>query len=607
MDNLAVIHLINTAPPQFKEVKNVDTTKPWVKFGDANNYPDYLVDLLNGSAKHNAIVTGKTQYVYGRGLVPTKETTDPARVEAYLDGINPYDTIEELNAKTIMDMEVFNGFYWKLVFTRGGILKNVVHVPFTKVRMHSDGRKAYISDLFDKQGTTVRDCEVFDIYNGINKGVKILAWRAYRPKKGSEPDVYPLPDYVGAIPYIDMDREIANFHFNNLKRGFVGSKMIVFFNGEPTDEEKGIIEGKLNKKFTGTDNAGKLVVSYNAPNQQAPQILDLAASDFDEQFITLNKQVQQEIFSGHKITSPELFGVATEGSLGDRNATIEKYELFKKTYVQNRQNALAEVWNNVLRLARVPGKVEFKELKPLDIQFSEATMAAILTNNELREMIGYEPLVEQVQPAPVQMAAQDRTDDVIQLFSNCGVPKADYEILAVRRKKFSSDVEAARFEAEVLKMAFVELSQKEKQLIEIVKGNPAIAIPDLAKALKITVDKTNEMLTTLTDTGVVEIVDGEINVLKPVQKPITEIVVMYEYAKAPNVKGDVVLPTTRDFCRRLIGLDRLYSRQEINNISATTGRDVWTERGGWYTAKGSDVSTPYCRHVWQQVIAVKRG
>ena len=93
MDNLAVIHLINTAPPQFKEVKNVDTTKPWVKFGDANNYPDYLVDLLNGSAKHNAIVTGKTQYVYGRGLVPTKETTDPARVEAYLDGINPYDTI----------------------------------------------------------------------------------------------------------------------------------------------------------------------------------------------------------------------------------------------------------------------------------------------------------------------------------------------------------------------------------------------------------------------------------------------------------------------------------------------------------------------------------
>lgn len=606
-DNIVVLKFINTLPPVFKEAKTTDTLKPWVKFGDSNNYPDYLIDLLNGSAKHNAIITGKVQYILGRGLEPTKETTDPARVEDYLYGINPYDTVEELNAKTVMDMEVFNGFYWKLVFTRGGVLKNVVHVPFPKVRLDNEGRKGYISDEFDKTGTTKDKCEVVDVYNGINRGVKLLCWKGYRPKKSGEPDVYPLPDYIGAVPYIDIDREIANFHYNNLKNGFVGSKMINFFNGEPTEEEKNVIEAKLNKKFAGTNNAGRLIVSYNNPSQKEPSILDISPSEFDEQFNTLNKQVQQEIFSGHKVTSPELFGVATEGSLGDRNATIEKYELFKKTYVQNRQRALVDVWNKILILAAIPGKVEIKELKPLEVTFSEATMAAILTKNELREMIGFEPIVEQVQPAPAQMAAQDRTDDVIQLFSNCGVAKADYEILAVRRKRFSSDVEAAKFEAEIVKMAFAELDQKDKQLLEIVKGNPAIAVPDLAKALKISVDDANKRLAKLTTDGVIEIDGGEINVLKPVQKPITEIVVMYEYAKAPNVKGDTVLPTTRDFCRRLIQLDRLYSRQDINNISATTGRDVWTERGGWYTAKGSDTSTPYCRHVWQQVIAVKRG
>jgi len=49
-NNLMVVKLINSAPPVFKEVKNHDSTKPWVIFGDGNNYPDYLVALLNGSA-----------------------------------------------------------------------------------------------------------------------------------------------------------------------------------------------------------------------------------------------------------------------------------------------------------------------------------------------------------------------------------------------------------------------------------------------------------------------------------------------------------------------------------------------------------------------------
>jgi hypothetical protein len=94
-------------------------------------------------------------------------------------------------------------------------------------------------------------------------------------------------------------------------------------------------------------------------------------------------------------------------------------------------------------------------------------------------------------------------------------------------------------------------------------------------------------------------------VLKP-ETPKAEIVVRYQYAKAPRVQGNVILPTSRDFCRQLIDLDRLYTRSEINLISSQVGRDVWTERGGWYTKKGTDTATPYCRHIWQQVIAIKR-
>ena len=595
-----VIKLINTAPPTFKEVKNYDATKPWVLFGDGNRYPDYLVELLNGSAKHNAIITGKTQYIAGKGIEPKKDTINKDSVIAFLSRVNPYEDAEDLNFKTIMDLEVFGGFYWKFIFDRVGRLKYITHVPFTKVRTNNTCSEYYISDKWDKSSRLRKeDVEVVEAYNGINRGVKMYPYKLYRPKKGNEPDVYPLPDYVGAVPYIDMDREVANFHLNNLKNGFVGSSLITFYNGEPTEEAKNNIENQFKNKFAGTDNAGRFILSFVAPNVKEPTIDTLTPSDLDKQFIELNKQIQQEIFSGHKIPSPELFGISTEGALGDRNATDLKYELFKKTYVQARQKAIEDVWNYALQLTGIGGEVEIKEFAPLDVVYSEQILTQILTKDELRERIGLEPVI-----AP--LALSDNTiEKVISLFANCGKPASDYNIVGTRIRKFSNDEQAEKGELELFRGMFADLTEKEKQIVSILRTNPEIPLPDLAKAVKVDINRLTDIINTLVANSVIEIDGGNINVLKP-EEPRTEIVVRYQYSKAPRVQGDTVLPTTRDFCRQLIALDRIYTRAEINLISSQVGRDVWTERGGWYTKKGTDTATPYCRHIWQQVIAIKR-
>ena len=601
-DNLLVVKLINTAPPVFKETRNYDSTKPWVIFGNGNNYPDYLVALLNGSAKHNAIITGKVQYISGKGLKPTKDSVNQDSIENFLSLVNPYENAEDVQYKAVMDLEVFGGYYLKFIFDKVGRLKYVTHIPFAKVRTNNDCSEYYISDKWEKSSRLSKtDYETIQAYNGINKGVKMFAYKLYRPKMGNEPDVYPLPDYVGAIPYIDMDREVANFHLNNLKNGFVGSTLISFYNGEPSEEAKNNIEAQFRNKFAGTDNAGRFILSFNPPNVTAPSIETLTPSDLDKQFIELNKQVQQEIFSGHKIPSPELFGISTEGALGDRNATDLKYELFKKTYVQARQKAMEETWNFILQLTGIGGKVEIIEFAPLEVVYSEQLLAQILTKDELRERIGLEPLTQ-----PLLMENNENpTRKVISLFANCGKPASEYNIVSTRARKFCNDSEAEQGENELIRAAFADLSEKEKQVITILRTNPEIALPDLAKAVKLNIDALTKMIDTLAANSIIEIDGGKINVLKP-EEPKAEIVVRYQYAKAPRVQGNVVLPTTRDFCRELIGLDRLYTRAEINLISSQVGRDVWTERGGWYTKKGTDTATPYCRHIWQQVIAIKR-
>ncbi len=47
--------------------------------------------------------------------------------------------------------------------------------------------------------------------------------------------------------------------------------------------------------------------------------------------------IQQNIFAGHQITTPSLFGILVEGSLGTRSEIRDGYEVFKNTYVNDKQ------------------------------------------------------------------------------------------------------------------------------------------------------------------------------------------------------------------------------------------------------------------------------
>jgi len=50
--DLRVLTFAEARQPEFKEKKG----EGYIQYGDRNDYPNYLVDLFNKSAKHNAIV-----------------------------------------------------------------------------------------------------------------------------------------------------------------------------------------------------------------------------------------------------------------------------------------------------------------------------------------------------------------------------------------------------------------------------------------------------------------------------------------------------------------------------------------------------------------------
>lgn len=364
--------------PVFKENK----AKGFVTFGADNLYPDFLIELFNKSPKHNAIVSAKASYVAGIGTkVFGNNTLDIAKAEAKLKKINAYESYEELKAKIAYDAELFNGFAIEVIWNKAKTsISEYYHIPFKDIRKTIDMHYSYSTDWADPKAERIH----YMPYNPLTRESKQLYYcQFYRPGEG----VYPLPDYVGALKYIEVDTEISNYYLNSIKNGFTAQTHIQLFKGIPTPEEARQTARRFKENYQGTDNAGGLIIQYNDPTEKESIISNLQPSDFDKQFDLLNKTVQQEIFVAHKVNSPMLFGVRVEGQLGGRSELIEAYEMFHHAYIEPRQQKIDDVFAYLLEpIADV--KLETINKPPVGLDYQALFTAGLLTNEEARKELG---------------------------------------------------------------------------------------------------------------------------------------------------------------------------------------------------------------------------
>jgi hypothetical protein len=618
-DRTFVIDLAAHNVPQFKEERSKDwilygTEKPW-----RNRYPDYLLDLYNTSAKHHAIVQGKTDYIVGNGFNVYTEglnTENIARINEFIKHPNGKEDLNTLLYKACLDLEIFGGFAFEVIGnqTREKIAA-IYHADFCKYRKAKDSDGYYYSDDWSKGQP---EMEYIPAFNPNKVGGKSLLYvRSYHPMS----EVYPLPEYLGCVPYIEMDKEIANFHLNSIKNGFMGGTMINFFNGQPTEEEQQAIERKLYDKFSGSDNANKLVLNFNDSKEQGAEIIALNGNDFDKRFDTLNKTVQQEIFAGHRIVDPQLFGIKESGIFASRNQIRDSYELFQNTYVNGRQRFLEEVFNSILEVQGYEGRLEIADTEPIGREYSEATRASVMTTDEIREEMGLPPLATEQMSKELQLAKEDHEIEmrICDGFSSTGYSLDQYEIVGAGRPvRFNSDKELERSEKLLKRFGFAS-EAFDFAVLDILKENPTATWQSIAAQLDSTIDEVMESIQKLTAANYLTISEEVIaessqrvatvtpqgaNALETAEPLEVTFKVAYRYVKSGEASGDDVLPTTRDFCKRMVAesRSRVWDSAQIQQIGMAEDRNVWLRRGGFWTRKGTNITTPYCRHVWEQVV-----
>ena len=578
--------------PEFYQEKN----KKYVNYGSDNLYPLYLVDLFNRSAKHNAILTGKQTYVYGAGL--EMEGTWNLFANA-----NRFDSLDEIFNKCILDKLLYGGYALQIIWDRvGESIAEIYHMDFSKIRSNVDNTEFYFSnDWVDPRAKT----KSYKVFNPEKKvGTQIYYYRDYRPATAT----YPLPEYIGAIPYVECDVEIANYHRSNLHNEFFFGGILSFNNGEPTQDEKDDLVRRLNRRHKGTDNAGRWIINFSDRVDNAPTVIPIQPNELDKQFDLLNKQVQEEIFIAHKITSPMFFGIRVEGQLGGRSEMIDSFKLFEQNYVKPIQQHFEVLFTYLANQSKATATIEVKPLEMFKPTFTEQTLLQIATRPEMREMAGLPPEPE-VQE--VQMSSQEWEKE-IRIFAEFGESADLYDEIESRKVTFSDDhyefESHLEFNERELFAKIYEPTEVEKELLDIVKKNPLLSKTEIGKIMGLSESKVKELVVNLEKNKVLGITEGAWNILTPppsasildrVANELDSFKVKYKYTGPRDSKN-------RDFCRALLNLNKVYTRAEIDKISSIVDRNVWTKRGGWQTVKGTDIHLPFCRHQWSSVLVKKK-
>ena len=360
-NNINFVQLSSYTSPAISE----NARSGWVEYGEDNNYFQYLIDRYNGSPTNNAVVSGVIDMIFGKGIDATDSGDNP---EGYLQ-LRKLIKDSELK-KVINDYYLLGNGAFQVIYNRDkSKIVEVYHMPVECLRAEKCNEEGEVeayyyaykwSEVRSKKG--VERIPAFG-YGGGEEKVEILYFRPYR--SGSY--YYSPVDYQGALPYAELEGEVANYHINNIKNGLAPSMIVNFNNGVPPEEERDIIESQIKQKWGGSSNAGKFILAFNDDANSAASIEPVQLSDAHNQYEFLSRECQQKVLVGHRITSPMLFGVKDQTGLGNNADEIKTaFQLFDNSVIQPKQEQVIAALEQILAFNNVALNLYFKTLTPIE-------------------------------------------------------------------------------------------------------------------------------------------------------------------------------------------------------------------------------------------------
>jgi hypothetical protein len=309
MKNKQTFGIINVNNNQLPIItEDTRTRYAWVPFGvyGHDDFFDAVSTAYRVSTTNSACIEGLADLVYGKGLYSKNVEFDKT-----LQRVIP----QEETKRVAFDLKLFGNaayqVYWNAEHTE---IVKMYHIPIQTLRAEklsdTNGIQCYYycTDWNDQRA--IKSKKKLQAFGTSNERMEVLYIKNYFPGLY----YYSLPDWVAALQYSMSEGEISNLHFNNITNGFLPAVMINFNNGVPAPEERQTIEDLIQAKFTGTDNAGRFMLSFNDDPTTKPTIDVIQIENLHEKYSYVAEYTQDRILVAHRVTSPLLFGIRTNGN-----------------------------------------------------------------------------------------------------------------------------------------------------------------------------------------------------------------------------------------------------------------------------------------------------
>jgi hypothetical protein len=354
------IHILELAayePPVIKEAKRED----WVEFGASNDYYSFLIDCYTNSTTNNAIINNVSRLIYGKGLSATNASKKPSEY-AQMMSLFSKQCVRHL----CMDLKMLGQCAMQVIYTKDRKkIAQVHHIPVQLLRSEKCNEEGKIEAYYysdDWSDIKKYPPKRISAFGCSNDDLELYMIKPY--SVGLK--YYALPDYVGATPYCTLEESISEYLINEVNNGFSSRAVINFNNGSPSEEQQQLIKAKVLNQLTGTQGE-KVIISFNNNAESKTTVDSMPVNDAPDLYNTLTETCLRKIMLGHQITSPLLFGIASQnGFSSNADELRDSFVLFENMVIKPYREMLTDAFDEILAYNEVSLNLYFKTLKPLE-------------------------------------------------------------------------------------------------------------------------------------------------------------------------------------------------------------------------------------------------
>lgn len=210
---------------------------------------------------------------------------------------------------------------------------------------------------------------------------------------------------------------------------------------------------------------------------------------------------------------------------------------------------------------------------------------------------------------PSTFSSEEQDFALLEQFGQVGEDATQFEELGrkpAREAEYFADVK--------------QLSQLEANVLNLIKKDKRITAEVIATTLKTEPGVINKIITGLVEAGILIAKSTKVGEDEVIERTATdtktggekatttEILLRYSYNWRDIVPVEQRNSTdhpSRPFCIKMMALNRLYSRADIESISERLGYSVWDRVGGWWNST-INPNPPQCRHEWFALTVIRK-